>query len=58
MVRNVFVDAINFMKSGTLMRQVINKINEIDFNNTDDRHTFGDIYEKIPERPAKRRECG
>lgn len=46
-VRAIFEDAINFMKSGTLMRQVINKINEIDFNNTDDRHTFGDIYEKI-----------
>ena len=46
-VRAVFEDAINFMKSGTLMRQVINKINEIDFNNTEDRHTFGAIYEKI-----------
>ena len=29
------------------MRQVINKINEIDFNNTQDRHTFGSIYEQI-----------
>ncbi|MEX3007200.1 N-6 DNA methylase [Hoeflea sp. TYP-13] len=46
-VRGVFEDAINFMKSGTLMRQVVNKINEIDFNSTEDRHTFGDIYEKI-----------
>jgi type I restriction enzyme M protein len=46
-VRAVFEDAINFMKSGTLMRQVINKIAEIDFNNSEDRHTFGDIYEKI-----------
>lgn len=35
------------MKSGTLMRQVINKINEIDFNNFNDRHLFGDIYEQI-----------
>jgi type I restriction enzyme M protein len=35
------------MKSGTLMRQVINKISEIDFNNTSDRHTFGSIYEQI-----------
>ena len=31
-VRNVFEDAYNYMKSGTLMRQVINKICEIDFN--------------------------
>lgn len=29
------------------MRQVINKINEIDFNNFNDRHLFGDIYEQI-----------
>jgi type I restriction enzyme M protein len=43
----VFEDAINFMKSGTLLRQVINKINEINFNNTSDRHTFGGIYEQI-----------
>lgn len=46
-IRNVFEDAYNYMKSGTLMRQVINKINEIDFNNTEDRHTFGSIYEQI-----------
>lgn len=31
-VHNVFEDAYNYMKSGTLMRQVINKISEIDFN--------------------------
>src|SRR5438034_7850900 len=30
-IRNVFEDAYNYMKSGTLMRQVINKISEIDF---------------------------
>ncbi|NQT55698.1 MAG: SAM-dependent DNA methyltransferase [Desulfobacteraceae bacterium] len=47
MVRSVFEDGYNYMKSGTLMRQVINKINEIDFNISDDRHMFGDIYEKI-----------
>ncbi len=35
------------MKSGTLMRQVINKICEIDFNTKSDRHTFGSIYEQI-----------
>jgi len=46
-VRDVFLDAYNYMKSGTLMRQVINKINEIDFNVSEDRHLFGDIYEKI-----------
>lgn len=46
-VKNVFEDSYNYMKSGTLMRQVINKINEIDFNKTDDRFQFGNIYEKI-----------
>lgn len=46
-VRAVFEDAYNYMKSGTLMRQVINKINEIDFNSSKDRHLFNDIYEKI-----------
>lgn len=46
-VRGVFEDAYNYMKSGTLMRQVINKICEINFNNTGDRHTFGSIYEQI-----------
>lgn len=46
-VRNVFVDAYNYMKSGQLIRQVVNKINEIDFNRSADKHTFGDIYEQI-----------
>ena len=46
-IRDVFEDAYNYMKSGTLMRQVINKICEIDFNIQKDRHTFGAIYEQI-----------
>lgn len=46
-VRDVFQDAYNYMKNGTLMRQVVNKINEIDFNRSEDRHLFGDIYEQI-----------
>jgi type I restriction enzyme M protein len=46
-VRDVFEDANNFMKNGTLIRQVVNKINEIDFNNSEDRHTFGSIYEQL-----------
>src|SRR5689334_7738722 len=31
-VRSVFEDAYNYMKSGYLLRQVVNRINEIDFN--------------------------
>ncbi|RKH23795.1 SAM-dependent DNA methyltransferase [Corallococcus sp. CA041A] len=46
-VRSVFEDAINHMKRGTLMRQVINKLNEIDFNRKADRHQFGEIYEQL-----------
>jgi type I restriction enzyme M protein len=46
-IKNVFEDAYNYMKSGTLLRQVINKICEINFNASVDRHTFGSIYEQI-----------
>ncbi len=46
-LKNAFEDAYNFMKNGTLMRQVINKLNEIDFNNSQDKHLFGEIYEQI-----------
>ena len=47
LIRMTFEDANNYMKNGTLMRQVINKVNSIDFNASDDRHMFGDIYEKL-----------
>lgn len=46
-VRSVFEDAYQYMKSGTLIRQVVNRLNEIDFNSSQDRHLFGDIYEEI-----------
>ena len=46
-VRDVFEDAHNYMKSGQLMRQVVNKINGIDFNDLSERQHFGDIYEQI-----------
>lgn len=47
-VGSVFEDAYNYMKSGTLLRQVINTIEEdVDFNSSEDRHVFNDIYEKI-----------
>ncbi len=46
-IRNVFEDAFNYMKSGTLIRQAINKLNEISFNHSEDRHSFGDVYEQI-----------
>ncbi|KXK56847.1 MAG: SAM-dependent DNA methyltransferase [Chlorobi bacterium] len=46
-VRDVFEDAYNYMKSGHLMRQVVNKINAVDFNNLAERQHFGDIYEQL-----------
>jgi len=46
-VRGVFEDAYNYMKSGQLLRQVINKLNTIDFNRQSERHQFNDLYEKI-----------
>lgn len=47
-VGSVFEDAYNYMKSGTLLRQVINSIEEnLDLNSSEDRHLFNDIYEKI-----------
>ncbi len=46
-IRGVFEDSFNYMKSGTLLRQVINKIGEIDFSKKTELHVFNDIYEKI-----------
>lgn len=46
-VKEAFADAFNYMKNGTLLRQVINKLNEIDFGDSNERHLFGDIYEQI-----------
>lgn len=47
-VRGVFEDAYNYMKSGQLLRQVINKIQEgVDFNKAQERHAFGDMYEQL-----------
>ena len=47
-IRSVFEDAYNYMKSGHLIRQVINKIEEgVDFNKAQERHEFGNMYEQI-----------
>ena len=47
-IGSVFEDAYNYMKSGHLLRQVINTIQtDVNFNSSSDRHFFNDIYEKI-----------
>ena len=46
-IRSVFEDTYNYMKNGTLFRQVINEIDKINFNSREERHLFNDIYETI-----------
>lgn len=47
LIRDIFAGTNNYMKNGTIIRQVVNKLNEIDFNASEDRHMFGDIYEGL-----------
>lgn len=48
LVRDAFKDAYQYMKSGTLLRQVVNRIqSDVDFNDSKNRHLFGDVYEQI-----------
>jgi type I restriction enzyme M protein len=46
-IKSVFEDNNNYMKDGVLLRQVINIVNELDFEDYKDKHAFGEIYEKI-----------
>ncbi|MCE5312782.1 MAG: type I restriction-modification system subunit M [Nitrospiraceae bacterium] len=47
LIREIFEGTNNYMKNGTIIRQVLNQLNQIDFNSSEDRHVFGDIYETI-----------
>jgi type I restriction enzyme M protein len=48
LLKSVFEDAYQYMKSGTLLRQVINRLQvDIDFNDGKSRHLFGEIYETV-----------
>lgn len=47
MVQEVFEGNNNYMKSGTNLRKVCNKLAEIDFNSATERHLFGDLYENL-----------
>lgn len=44
-VKTIFEDTYNYMRDGVLLRQVINVLNEVDFNNYQERHAFNDVYE-------------
>ncbi|HAY3507240.1 N-6 DNA methylase [Elizabethkingia anophelis] len=47
-IKSVFNDTYNYMKSGNLFRQVVNEINKIDFSSKNkDIHVFNEIYESI-----------
>ena len=43
-MRDIFTGSSNYMKNITIILQVVNKLNEIDLNASEDRHTFGYIY--------------
>lgn len=57
-VKNAFEDNYNYMKSGTYLRQVINIINEIDFDDYHEKHAFGEIYETILKSLQNARNAG
>ena len=46
-VKAAFEDVHNYMKDGTLLRGVINIIDELDFTDFQERHAFNEIYETM-----------
>jgi type I restriction enzyme M protein len=46
-VKAVFEDSNQYMKDGILLRKVINEIDAVQFDEYDERHAFGEIYETI-----------
>ncbi len=46
-VQTVFADANQYMKDGVLLRQVINVIDDLELDNYEESHAFGEIYEAI-----------
>lgn len=46
-VQTTFADANNYMKDGVLLRQVINVIDELELDDYEESHAFGEIYESI-----------
>ena len=46
-VKTTFEDTNQYMKDGVLLRQVLNVIDDVDFSDYKESHTFGQIYEEI-----------
>lgn len=46
-VKSTFEDANNYMKDGVYLRQVVDVIDEIEFDDVKESHAFGFVYEEI-----------
>lgn len=46
-VKQVMADAINLMKDGYLLREVVNLFNEVDLSETSESHEFSEMYESL-----------
>ena len=46
-VKSTFADANNYMKDGVYLRQVIDVIDEIEFDDVKENHALGFVYEEI-----------
>lgn len=46
-IATVFKDTVNRMINGYLLREVVNKVNEIHFTSTEEIHTLGSLYESM-----------
>lgn len=46
-VQTTFADANNYMKDGVLLRQIINVIDDLQLDDYEESHAFGEIYETI-----------
>ncbi|MGW3506844.1 type I restriction-modification system subunit M [Streptomyces sp. NPDC000994] len=46
-ISTIFKDVVNRMQSGTLLRDLVNLVNQISFVSTDDIHTMAFVYESI-----------
>lgn len=46
-VKTVFQDANQYMKNGIYLRQIVDEVDAIDFEDSGETHAFGEIYESI-----------
>ena len=47
LVKYALSDMTNYMKDGVLLRQMVNEIDSVDFNDYAESHAFNDIYEAL-----------